>query len=72
MGAISVISNNYKVDGSTSYSLAEMVLSQQLTNFPLAFFGVTYNLGKVKKQDTQNNNIIKNFYKSIIYSYILR
>lgn len=53
MGAISVISNNYKVDGSTSYSLGGDGAIPTTNKFSFGhFFGVTYNLGKVKKQDT--------------------
>lgn len=53
MGAISVISNNYKTDGSTSYSLGGDGAIPTTNKFSFGhFFGVTYNLGKVKKQDT--------------------
>ncbi len=53
MGAITVISNNYKTDGSTSYSLGGDGAIPTTNKFSFGhFFGVTYNLGKVKKQDT--------------------
>ncbi|MEG0926305.1 hypothetical protein [Chryseobacterium sp.] len=52
MGAISVISDNYKADGSTSYSLGGDGAIPTTNKFSFGhFFGVTYNLGKVKKQD---------------------
>ncbi|WP_312298476.1 hypothetical protein [Chryseobacterium sp.] len=53
MGAITVISNNYKTDGSTSYNLGGDGAIPTTNKFSFGhFFGVTYNLGKVKKQDT--------------------
>jgi hypothetical protein len=52
MGRITKISGDYKTDGSTSYNLGTVGTVPTTDKFSFGhFFGITYNLGKVKKQD---------------------
>lgn len=52
MGRISRISDNYKTDGSVSYDLGTEGTIPMTEKFSFGhFFGLTYNFGKVKKQD---------------------
>lgn len=52
MGRISRISDNYKTDGSVSYNLGTEGTLPMTEKFSFGhFFGLTYNFGKVKKQD---------------------
>ena len=55
MGRISRISDNYKTDGSVSYDLGTEGTIPMTEKFAFGhFFGLTYNFGKVKKQDEKN------------------
>ncbi|MFY7665674.1 hypothetical protein [Flavobacterium sp.] len=55
MGRISRISDNYKTDGSVSYDLGTEGTLPMTEKFSFGhFFGLTYNFGKVKKQDENN------------------
>ena len=55
MGRISRISDNYKTDGSVSYDLGTEGTLPMTEKFSFGhFFGLTYNFGKVKKQDEKN------------------
>lgn len=55
MGRISRISDNYKTDGSVSYNLGTEGTLPMTEKFSFGhFFGLTYNFGKVKKQDEKN------------------
>ncbi|MFZ2285086.1 MAG: hypothetical protein WAV86_14530 [Lutibacter sp.] len=52
MGRISRVSDNYKTDGSISYDLGSEGTIPLTEKFSIGqFFGLTYNFGKVKKQD---------------------
>jgi len=52
MGSVSQISDNYKTDGSEAYNLGTAGTVPVNNKFKFGhFFGVTYNFGKVKKQD---------------------
>ena len=55
MGRISRVSDNYKTDGSVSYNLGTEGTLPMTEKFSFGhFFGLTYNFGKVKKQDEKN------------------
>ena len=56
MGAIISLANNYKADGQSRYNLGEAVSPPTQEKFSFGhFFGVTYNLGKVKSQKDIKN-----------------
>lgn len=56
MGAVTTIADGYATDGSTSYDLGTNGTVPTSNKFSFGhFFGITYNFGKVKKQNSQPN-----------------